>query len=1275
MTVANPYLKKKSLPTVASVRSSVVKSAIATKVPERNSGGGGSNSGNRSHNGTPSVDRSRQPPYQKSQTSIQSKNNTMPLKEARNVQRSPSAIVSPKSNKNPYTHSRKTVTPTPKKMHTNNPSRILPNSHFTSNNVASPAAVNNSSESGKLIKAPPSHGTGVRHSHNITKAGHVAKKIDAVKKDLAHVSSARPPSNAARTVPITNLKTSTKINGIAVNNNKCNNSQQIPPSKTPPPKEKTAPSTINKPTTTIATPRNPLSLKAQLKAQIQQLHRQKKQHLLLKEKQKLEAQRQQQKLEREEELKRLQLQKEKEREEKRKVKEEERLRKEEERRKREEERRIKHEEVQTRMREDQVRRVMMNMVSTVERRVWLEDRTGVEYGISEAMSFMVGEVEQRVGKEMLENRNYMMSQWQQHQRLITPQAVGSAYLNAPGWHTGQSAYHPSTYPNPTALQYHHPVGVLPYSSMHPPHSSKPYYYVPPPQVSLPTSKPNKPTTAMASKPLILHNNPIADPFSPFRHSHHIFEKKICVTKQSVKDSFGVVLRFESKSALVPRELDVIESKQTSIVGGNVSSNSGMKICSNVEGNANTPLVGDAVKTPNQVGIVSINDLSGAQASGAKDIKDGVVKEEVSSSPTESAPSLATIPTAKISMGISNNTATSTPVALVQASEKPNESTAQLFGTAIVQKPKRKRRRRVNFGVLSVVDTKNARFGIISGESGNEVTMDQEAQVPTLQRGDIIISVNGKNVGGMTFAEACRVIATTSKQHGVVSKHARLNNLSEDKNYDGESSSPQTIESRGENKSEDGVICCVLVVARQIHNYLGNKHLVMPSAVTSSNATTIAPAPGIVLSGASNGESIVPTKSAKVHQLSPTITEVKTDSGTNFLNVSVTTPPEPSCPLSTIIPTPIVPLIPFISSGGKVSSGEFTSVEWQSLVYGLLNISRQLTSGMALLPVALKDILAALKTNDDYGKYLKQRGIDALVAKLSHEGRRIESEMKKRAVEYWTAKWKLEVEKDAQNKNNALFDKFLTDARRSILRSVARPFQGCKCGSSTHEFVNDPQCVLYRDVKMFLSIDRATPGSRKSQGLLASSKNKKARNSLEAAYIDRFVKLRAETEATKEEAGYVLQMEKKQASEMNMAVFAPSTLCVMVLSAVASLTENLGDTELDNQETMREELSDGTDCLKKDKSNCCGVNESQESSRIDDDDDGDDIPLTSLISSKGLKRTTTSSSGVSPSKRPKQSIASSIKEVPGIYFLAEILQHISKTFGHLFVEPSHAEFAW
>ena len=50
--------------------------------------------------------------------------------------------------------------------------------------------------------------------------------------------------------------------------------------------------------------------------------------------------------------------------------------------------------------------------------------------------------------------------------------------------------------------------------------------------------------------------------------------------------------------------------------------------------------------------------------------------------------------------------------------------------------------------------------------------------------------------------------------------------------------------------------------------------------------------------------------------------------------------------------------------------------------------------------------------------------------------------------------------------------------------------------------------------------------------------------MEKAYVDRFVKIRAENSATREEAMFVLEMETIQVSMMRKAVLAPPSLCTL-----------------------------------------------------------------------------------------------------------------------------------
>mmetsp|Transcript_23636 Transcript_23636/g.37042 ORF Transcript_23636/g.37042 Transcript_23636/m.37042 type:complete len:584 (+) Transcript_23636:531-2282(+) len=375
------------------------------------------------------------------------------------------------------------------------------------------------------------------------------------------------------------------------------------------------------------------------------------------------------------------------------------------------------------------------------------------------------------------------------------------------------------------------------------------------------------------------------------------------------------------------------------------------------------------------------------------------------------------------------------------------------------------------------------------------------------------------------------------------------------------------------------------------------------------------------------------------------------------------------------PTPTaIPLISFSINGEKVI-GDFSSGEWCAVVRAFPIVSRALATGMALLPVATKDVCAAIKAKDEYKPFLNQRSVESIEAKMSFEGKRIEEEAKEKAEEYWKAAWEGEMNRDADNENNSLVqNNYLTDAQRSILRSKARPTTGCKCGSKTHTFVSDPKCVLFRDVKQFCAQNSINnvEDEKKKKGKKISTKGK---GKLEAAYIRRFNQLREETAATKEEAEFVLKMEQNQCFGMKKAVFAPSSLCTVVLSAVAAVMDRIPkDRLLDPVELeMEDKMSIAS------KTNVDESKKQLESDEDDSDDEDEDMPLTALLKPQTpLKRLANNDSKLPSPKRPKQtesSIGQKSKAVPSAYILGEILMHISKTYGHLFLEPSHPNYAW
>ena len=259
------------------------------------------------------------------------------------------------------------------------------------------------------------------------------------------------------------------------------------------------------------------------------------------------------------------------------------------------------------------------------------------------------------------------------------------------------------------------------------------------------------------------------------------------------------------------------------------------------------------------------------------------------------------------------------------------------------------------------------------------------------------------------------------------------------------------------------------------------------------------------------------------------------------------------------------------------------------------------------------------------------------------------------------KWEEELQQDTvENENESLP---LTDAERSALRGAARPAKGCKCGSLSHDFVNSPKCSLYRDVRQYCEAN-----SIKYQGENSGNERKntainvtKPKNSMEKAYIDRFVRLREANAADQEEAEFVLEMETTQALLMKKAVLAPPSLCTLVLSAVASMKGKLDYTET-------KAIGNGQRQGEKNQYSCTKKQQSK-SDDLEESDDDEVLPLNSLVQ-KCSKRTLMSANLPPPSKRPKKidyvKAENGTKvSVPSPYFIAEILKHVSSTYGHVF----------
>jgi hypothetical protein len=260
-----------------------------------------------------------------------------------------------------------------------------------------------------------------------------------------------------------------------------------------------------------------------------------------------------------------------------------------------------------------------------------------------------------------------------------------------------------------------PYGLNPYSQTQ--MFAQPWVQGPPLK---PIASPLKPS------PQILHRSPL-DPHSPYAESHQLLKEEIVIHK-SPGESFGVNLRFETQSTLV--DPDVWE--------GNSTDKSVQPFAKK------DPSVADKV-----TGAAAVDGITGTdepkKISTNAPGPTGDVEGEKSN--VNTVTTTATTPSTQLKVSSQNMVETHvTPanVAISMSAEGNSSSDAQV----VPAKQKRRRRRRFFFGVLKVVQA----------EQQNARTKNSDPN-RLLQPGDIILKLNGNDVGGLTFQQACGLFAS------------------------------------------------------------------------------------------------------------------------------------------------------------------------------------------------------------------------------------------------------------------------------------------------------------------------------------------------------------------------------------------------------------------------------------------------------------------------------------------------------------------------------------
>ncbi len=343
------------------------------------------------------------------------------------------------------------------------------------------------------------------------------------------------------------------------------------------------------------------------------------------------------------------------------------------------------------------------------------------------------------------------------------------------------------------------------------HSAAPSTYI-----AMPTKRPRAPRkqNPIEVKDTTLHKDPLVPP-SPFCKTHCVVSSPVVIWKKNVsydsgeKSSFGVQLKFERKGALVEIEssthlaVDNVHAKSGSkrerqhssilcdqkVVGDQVQRENGVQqqqqqqhlspASSNMQVQ---PLSDDVIRgiiapTSNIGNTIEIrkedqHHITSTPSTNVdlQPLPDELIREILSSPSTDV--DVDPLPDEMIREIIANeqNHATSAEPSNVIASKEPevnepnptpasSQPLLEVAPTPMIPNPVKKnvkpKRKRISFGVMMVK----------SATKQNDRAKEGTKQHEMLQSGDIILSINGQSVTGLTFMEATSLFAKSVAKNG------------------------------------------------------------------------------------------------------------------------------------------------------------------------------------------------------------------------------------------------------------------------------------------------------------------------------------------------------------------------------------------------------------------------------------------------------------------------------------------------------------------------------
>uniref|UniRef100_A0A7S4VDE1 PDZ domain-containing protein n=1 Tax=Ditylum brightwellii TaxID=49249 RepID=A0A7S4VDE1_9STRA len=545
----------------------------------------------------------------------------------------------------------------------------------------------------------------------------------------------------------------------------------------------------------------------------------------------------------------------------------------------------------------------------------------------------------------------------------------------------------------------------------------------------------------------------------------------------------------------------------------------------------------------------------------------------------------------------------------------------------------------------------------------------------LMEGDLILSINGKSVGGLTFGEACALFSAPPPP-------SRPPEVEMSKATETREQCKKNITEKVDDDEEENLIRCVLVVARRRKDSPkdqkkrnDDQRAKLSIKVKKDDKEKDKGAVKMEEIGitADEGASEKEENKEKIHHdlKKSDLIQSTPGSASNNENMSSSSTAIDKLGAKSLPVIPIIPLVTVEKQGSlHITSGEFSNIELRAFLLAMLHVQHPCFFMKCHLSM-MESMVHAIKTHPMYGPTLQHRSSQTLMDRWTVAGLKVEKEMVSLADAHWKLNWQREINYVDDNRSNSAGHirnmelMYLSDAKRSELRSQPRPVMGCKCGSDTHSYVNDEDCVLYRNLRRLEGLTKYDDddtimgesmidiNGKKRRTKEGKSNQVKKQRTVQTAYVEKFKRIQAEMESEREEAEFVHRMERIQIAQEKKAIFAPSSLSVMIICALA----HLKDVNVDNQvhvldSAIKETNENGKDLPE--------IDEDTESSseKEDSPDDEDDILLTAL-----------GSSSLEPLKRR------GMWKNPHPFFLAEIMFYISKTWGHVYIEPTHLDYAW